>query len=279
MFEAAFRVLRRDYRIEYLYKACVLEKWVFGTYSPKTSALYMEFRVANARADMLFVNGRAEVLEVKTRFDDITRLSQQLEEYYRCFKSVSLIVEEHHLDRYAECLPEKVGIVALTPRYQLSVRRAPRESSEGLKKAEIFRLLRQREKSDAVKSIGEDTSKFHPIERSSVELGLFLSLDKEEAHYRMVHALQRRQPTDRMCPRSAAGCHPVSMPACSCIACKKRSGNAWSRCARSRSASLNASSVTGRGQMKRGERAALSSWSMISMWCIMLHCFGFPGPG
>ena len=170
----------------------------------------MEFPVANARADMLFVNGHAEVLEVKTRFDDITRLPQQLEEYYRCFKSVSLIVEERHLHRYGDSLPEEVGIVALTSRYQLSVRRESRANSEGLKKAEIFRLLRQRERSDAIKSTGEDTSDFHPIERPSVELGLFLSFDREEAYDRMVQALQRRQRTERMaevCARLPSSLH------------------------------------------------------------------------
>ena len=83
----AFRMLFREHPIEYVYKACVLKRKLFGTYSPNTTALYMEFPVAGARADILLVNGDAKVFEVKTRFDDTTRLNIQLAEYYRCFRS------------------------------------------------------------------------------------------------------------------------------------------------------------------------------------------------
>ena len=211
VFDTAFEVLRREYPIEYLYKSCVLQKWVFGTYSPRTSALYMEFRVANARADMLFVNGRAEVLEVKTRFDDTTRLEPQLEEYYRCFKSVSLVVEEHQVAQYAEQLPEQVGLLALTPRYQLSVRRRPRESSENLDTIQISRLLHQRELREAVVPLGVDTSGFHPIDRLGVEWGLFLSQGPSTAYDCLVQALQDRQRTDKMaarCRQLPSSLHP-----------------------------------------------------------------------
>ena len=128
----AFGMLFREHPIEYVYKACVLKRKLFGTHSPNTTALYMEFPVASARADILLVNGDAKVLEVKTRFDDTTRLNAQLEEYYRCFKSVSVVVEEDQFERYTRELPDHVGVLALTSRFSIGVRRSPRETSETL---------------------------------------------------------------------------------------------------------------------------------------------------
>lgn len=198
VFNAAFRVLRRDYPVEYLYKACVLDKTVLGRNSPKTTALYMEFPVAEARADMLLVNGHAEILEVKTRFDSTARLRQQVEAYGRCFKFVNILVEQGQIERFAEVLPKHVGIKALTPRFSISNHRSAREYLDHLDPVQIFRLLHQRERREAIASLGVDTSEFHPVRRPDVELGLFLSLDPLDAYDRMVCALQRRQRTIRM---------------------------------------------------------------------------------
>jgi len=198
VFNAAFGVLRRDYPIEYLYKACVLDKTVLGRNSPKTTALYMEFPVGDARADMLLVNGRAEILEVKTRFDSTARLRQQVEAYGRCFKFVNILVEQEQIERFAEVLPKHVGIKALTPRFSISNHRSARECLDHLDPVQIFRLLHQRERREAIASLGVDTSEFHPVRRPDVELGLFLSLDPLDACDRMVGALQRRQRTIRM---------------------------------------------------------------------------------
>ena len=125
--DAAFKTLFREHPIEYVYKACILKKTIFGIYSPNTTALYMEFPVADARADMLLVNGDATVFEIKTRLDDPKRLNIQLAEYYRCFRSVCVVVDESQSERYTRELPAHVGISALTSRYSMSVRREPRQ--------------------------------------------------------------------------------------------------------------------------------------------------------
>ena len=191
----ALSVLVRDHPIEYVYKACVLKRTVFGTYSPNTTALYMEFPVANARADILLVNGEASVFEVKTRFDDAKRLNIQLSEYYRCFQCVSVVVEEDQFERYTQELPEHVGVSALTPRFSIGVRRSPTATSGRLDHAQMFALLRQRECCDAIADLGVDLSSVDPSVRYQTALQYFSTLPVRTAYERVLRALRIRQRT------------------------------------------------------------------------------------
>ncbi len=208
--EAAFETLFREYPIEYVYKACMLKKTIFGTYSPNTTALYMEFPIANARADMLLINGDAMVFEVKTRFDHPKRLNIQLEEYYRCFKSVCVVVDEGQSEHYIRELPAHVGISALTPRYSMSVRRQPMEMPERLDHTQMFTLLHQKEHHHAISDLGVDLSSIDPLVRYQVALEHFSALPMRTAHDRVLRALRVRQRTGRLaelCNRLPSSLH------------------------------------------------------------------------
>ena len=193
--EAAFKTLFREYPIEYVYKACMLKKTIFGAFSPNTTALYMEFPVAEARADMLLVNGVATVFEVKTRFDDPNRLNVQLAEYYRCFKSVCVIVEEGQSERYLQELPAHVGITALTPRFSMSIKRKPKEISEKLDYTQMFALLHQKEHQHAVSDLDLDLPSIDPSIRYQVALEFFSTFSVEDAYNRVLKVLRSRQRT------------------------------------------------------------------------------------
>ena len=196
--DVSLRVLLREHPIEYVYKACVLKRTVLGTYSPKTTALYMEFPIGDARADILLVNGEATVFEVKTRFDDTTRLNAQLSEYYRCFKSVSVVVEEEQIRHYTQKLPDHVGVLALTPRFSIGVRRSPTATSANLDHARMFALLRQKEHHGAVSDLGVNLSSIDPSIRYEAALECFSTLPVEMAYARILRALRVRQRTRRL---------------------------------------------------------------------------------
>ena len=196
--DEAHKVLVREYPIEYVYKSCLLKKTVFGIYSPNTTSLYMEFPVGGCRADLLLVNGDARVFEVKTRFDDPTRLRIQLAEYYRCFESVSVFVEEHQFERYIQELPDYVGVLALTSRFSISVKRQPQPMSKRLDYVQMFALLRQREWYDIASDLGVDLCSVDPSVRYQVALRYFMTLSVRKAHDRIVAALRSRQRTCRL---------------------------------------------------------------------------------
>jgi hypothetical protein len=192
--DAAFDILHREYPIEYVFKTCVLRRTVFGTYSPNTTSLYMEFPVSDARADMLLINGDAMVYEIKTRFDDPGRLARQLQEYYRAFTRVNVVVDPEDAARYEDLLPEHVGVLTVTSRFSLSSYRAPTEHTNDLDPEAIFRLLRQAEYRRIVGSLAS----VDPADEYRVALERFRSFSAVEAHWHLVAALRNRQRTQRL---------------------------------------------------------------------------------
>ena len=218
-------MLFHEHPIEYVYKTCLLKRTVFGTYSPNTTALYMEFPVAGARADILLVNGDAKVFEVKTRFDDTTRLNIQLAEYYRCFRSVNVVVEEDQSERYTRELPDHVGVSALTSRFSISVRRSPRGMSGKLDHARMFALLRQREYYDIASDLKMDLLNVDPSVRYQAALERFSTLPVDKAYDLILRALHVRQRTN-VWRNFVEDCHTASTPACFRTVCESRTGRA-----------------------------------------------------
>lgn len=85
--------------------------------SYKDSKLYEEFTTpsGNARADIVLVNGRVHGYEIKSDFDNLLRLENQILEYDRTFEMNSVVVSERHLIKVEEMLPEHWGIILAKP--------------------------------------------------------------------------------------------------------------------------------------------------------------------
>lgn len=198
--ETAFRVLTREYPIEYVYKNCVSQRLLFGTYSPNTAALYVEFPVLEARADLLLVNGNATVYEIKTRFDDEYRLEGQLDQYYRAFTRVVVVVDPDEGERYVRMLPTHVGVSVLTRRFSLSVLRAPLDCRASLASEHIFGLLRQNEYRQVVGALGP----IDPADEYQASLARFRCLDPVKAHSLLIGKLRARQRTTGIAALSAS---------------------------------------------------------------------------
>lgn len=207
--DAAFASLVREFPVEYVFKSCALERLLFGRHSPSTTAFYTEFRIGEARADVLLVNGRAHVYEIKTKYDDFTRLSAQLDEYYRAFTHVTLFVDEAHADLVAERIPEFTGISVLSRRYSMRALRPATPSEERLDHGQVFRLLREREYTALLNAHGIEPQRIDPARRYLYCLEEFRRLDIEEVQTHMVAALKRRQATTRLA--GIAGTLPSSL--------------------------------------------------------------------
>ena len=49
LLDEAFEIMRRRYPVEYVYKACLLKRLLFGKHSPRTTSCYFELPVGTAR--------------------------------------------------------------------------------------------------------------------------------------------------------------------------------------------------------------------------------------
>ena len=193
-FEAAFRIMRRDHPGEYVHKTCLLRRLLFGRHSPRTTSCYFELPVGSARADMVLVNGEADVYEVKSRLDDPARLDSQLEAYYRCFTRVTVVTEASEATTYQNKLPAHVGVAALTPRFSISVKRQPEPHHEGLEHFSLFRMLRQAERSRLAGELGVSLSEIHPaLQYQHLHERFSASLSPKEAHEWIKDSLRDRR--------------------------------------------------------------------------------------
>jgi hypothetical protein len=85
LFEASWEILRHSYRAEYVYKAEVANRIVFGRHSPRTASLQVEFPVSNSIVDVAVFNGTSTAYEIKTEYDSERRLSTQPRDYLKVF--------------------------------------------------------------------------------------------------------------------------------------------------------------------------------------------------
>ena len=203
LLDESFHILRWHYPVEYVFKACLLKRLLFGRHSPRTTSCYFELPVGEARADMVLVNGRADVYEVKSRFDSDARLEAQLKEYYRVFTRVTIVTEHEEVARYLDRLPAHVGVATLTRRFSVSTKRAASCWYDGLDHFGLFQMLHQAERHQLAEDLRLSVSRMQPISRYRQVFTRFaLSCSPWKAHERVVAALRTRQRTDdlaRLC--------------------------------------------------------------------------------
>lgn len=120
IFDSVYKEVSRDYRYEYVFKNTIANKLLLGTHSLKTATLLTEFRVGKNIADCVLLNGVATCYEIKTDYDSLARLEEQLDSYTRIFDRVFVVTDEKYVDEACQLAPEHVGVIKLTKQNRLS---------------------------------------------------------------------------------------------------------------------------------------------------------------
>lgn len=150
--ETMYTYLLQEYRCEYIYKNFITQKILLGRHSLNTSTLINEFRVGSSVADVVLINGKSTVYEIKTELDNPDRLQDQLEDYQTAFPEIYLVVHHSNVDTYMEKLSESgIGLIALNKRNQLSIRKQATSTFDYLDVTTMFKCLRKKEYSNIIK--------------------------------------------------------------------------------------------------------------------------------
>ncbi|AIW13004.1 sce7726 family protein [Vibrio tubiashii] len=123
IYERVYMEVCQHYRFEYFYKNTLVNKQLLGRHSLNTATMLSEFRVGQNVADCVLLNGASTCYEIKTEYDSLERLEEQLNSYCSVFDSVYVVCDEKHLDKIIETTPGEVGIIQLTKRNTLSPKR------------------------------------------------------------------------------------------------------------------------------------------------------------
>ncbi len=105
-----YTILEKHYQNEYVLKNSFLTEWLIKELGQTNTKLYSEYRVGNAIADIAMFNGNSKVFEIKTEYDDDSRLKRQLENYRKAFNQIFLIVPETKLPLYKK-YDSVIGII------------------------------------------------------------------------------------------------------------------------------------------------------------------------
>jgi len=82
-------------------------------YLSKDTVAAFEIKVGNSRADFASINGVSRCYEIKTELDNLSKLIKQSNDYSTVFEYNTVILDEKHLLRAIQYLPEEYGIMII----------------------------------------------------------------------------------------------------------------------------------------------------------------------
>lgn len=191
-FCAARRLLESQYRCEYVYKAAVVDRVVFGRHRPTTASVQPELMVGRSIVDLAVFNGTSTAYEIKTELDTDRRLKTQTSDYLSGFDRVFVVTHPDLATGYAAVVDERVGILSLSSRGQMRVVREARSDLARIQTDALFRMLRQDEYVDIVE---EHFGPQGPLPSGLAFAhcaAMFARLDTDTAHRSFVDAMRRR---------------------------------------------------------------------------------------
>lgn len=192
--DAVYRNLAREYRNEYFYKNTLLNNIVLGRHSMNTTVALREVPVGQSILDFLIINGVGHVYEVKTGLDNLDRLENQLSDYYKAFKQVSVVADATHIAALQTMLADtSTGIIQMKPRGVLSQVKAAVPNADHLDHTIMFKMLRKPEYEAIIQRHFGQLPEVKPVQLFRACLALYRTLDIETAHAELLRALKARQ--------------------------------------------------------------------------------------
>ncbi|WP_372373763.1 sce7726 family protein [Vreelandella venusta] len=192
VFDQAFEILKvAGQRDEYIYRAAISQKILMGTHTLRTASMLNEFRAGSSKADLVILNGTATVYEIKSERDSLARLATQVENYKRVFAKVNVIASEGHIDEIIETVPNDVGVMCLSKRFQITTVREAAECPARICPVTVFESLRMAESNIILRTMGVVVPEVPNTQRHAVMRDLFARLDPVELHVEMVRTLKR----------------------------------------------------------------------------------------
>jgi len=191
-FDTAFSILKVvGLRDEYVYRAALTKKILFGKHSLRTASMLHEFRAGSCKADLVILNGTASAYEIKSERDSLARLVNQVDNYKRVFATVNVIVSDKHTESVREAVPADVGIMRLCRRFRISVERDAIDCPERICPVTVFESLRSAEAAAILQALGIPVPAVPNTQRHGAMRELFAELDPATLHREMVRTLKR----------------------------------------------------------------------------------------
>lgn len=195
-----YKALSTSHRNEYFYLNTLLNKWLIGVHSIKSTTALTQIPIDNSVADFILMNGIAVVYEIKTELDNFDRLNNQISDYYNAFNRVCVVVPECNFDKACVLLKNtNVGIYSLTKRVTISQknRKEPIENNSALKHTSIFKVLNKKEYENILRKYFGELPDVKPVFYYDECLKAFSEIPINNAYLLFVEELKKRNNIDK----------------------------------------------------------------------------------
>ncbi len=151
LLHCVYEYMDNAYRNEYYFKNSVIKQILLEESDISSTVAYSELPVADSRADLVMINGKGVVYEIKTDLDNFDRLKNQLCDYYKVFPYVNVVVGYSQYETVREMLQgSPTGIYVLYRNGKVRCRKKPKRYYNNLSHEAIFRMLRKNEFEDII---------------------------------------------------------------------------------------------------------------------------------
>lgn len=197
LFEEAYKLLCRHYPNEYVVKNIIANNILLGTHSMNTASMLSELRIGANKADCVIINGSSTCYEIKTKFDSLKRLPEQLAAYTSSFDRTYVVTHEVHLDALLEIQNDmqSFGIMVSNSRNQLS-RRIIAPLNTNFDTGLMFHTLRKEEYVDIARSVTGSEPGCPQTELFAKCKEIFCALDTDKANEQFKRVLKHHRRND-----------------------------------------------------------------------------------
>lgn len=197
LFSEVYQYLNKNYRNEYFYKNTLLNKLIINAHRIKTTTALTEVPISKSIADIIMINGKAVVYEIKTELDKFDRLESQINDYYKAFDHVCVVTSESQYESVKEYLGDSpVGIYILTKRGAIRKCKEPDMYREKLNCDSIFKLLNKNEYENIITKVYGTLPNTTQVKYYSECKSLLTKLDVVELYDYMIKELKKRNQID-----------------------------------------------------------------------------------
>lgn len=185
--------LTKYYRNEYFYKNTLINKVLVGIHSVNTTTALTELPINKSKADIVMINGKAVVYEIKTELDSLQRINNQINDYYKAFTHVSVIIDKSHEEKILkEYWDSPVGIYILTDRVTIQTIKEPEQNYKLLDPLVMYKVLRKAERYDIVNKFYNKIPEFNQFEEFDEVFKLFKSIEEKKMYSEFILKLKER---------------------------------------------------------------------------------------
>lgn len=156
-YDRSFKLLSENYANEYVFKNLIANKILRGRHSLNTATMLSEFRVGMNKADCVILNGKSTCYEIKTDYDSLFRLNDQLNSYQQLFDEVYIVCSKKYENIILKEIPSNFGVITLTSKLTLKTLRKALPKVTLLNRDLLIGSMRQNEYKMLAEEISGET--------------------------------------------------------------------------------------------------------------------------